>query len=421
MSGRNPCPQLVRRIALAGLAVLVLSGCPRKGVREAPTVSVFVSGDISLEFLSRAARAVNARREIGPCIWVCAGNALADRAATAFRDGEFQVRALDAAGVDAVVLGQEWFELGTDRCYELIAGAGFLFLGANLVDSLAEPFGHPLLVRRSGMDELGLTAGWLDSTSAFLYQPGIGYTDADLSLRKTVLQLRRNAGVVGVVNRPGPGEAAAADFVIGRTGDDVLAVLPPGAADRLVRFDLLLGGNRILDYALVEEDLTRFEPDSAVEAVVRPLVAEVDSLGGLPVVESNVVIGPDVLTRALADGFVRGDIDAFVYDEPIASRALEPGTVTRADLVRLLKNPGRLAILELTGRDMKELFDRRTVTVEWRGALRMQRTMMNRTYRIAVTLDFLDRHPDVAAKGFRFSQEQSWPRAAELLAKLGEK
>ena len=390
-------------------------------MREEPTVSVFVSGDIALEWLPRTARAVKARREAGPCVWVCGGNALADRAATAFGDGEFQVRALDAAGIDAIALGQEWLEFGTDRCRKLVADAGFLFLGANLADSLGEPFGHPLLVRRFGMDELGLTAGWLDSTSTFLHQAGIEYTDADLSLRKTVLKLRRNAGAVGVANRPGTGGSAGADFVIGSTEDEVLAISPPAAADRIVRLDLLVAGTRIVDYALVEEDLNRFEPDSAVAAVVGPLVAEVDSLGALTVVESNVVVGPDVLTRALADEFVKGDIDAFVYDEPIASAALEPGVITRADLIRVLKNPGRLALLDLTGRDMKELFDGKTVTVEWRGALRMRRTIMNKTYRVATTLDFLDRHPDVAAKGFVLSEEQSWPRAAGFLARQGER
>lgn len=368
-----------------------------------------------------AAQAVKVRKETGPCVWVCAGNALADRWATAFGDGEFQVRALDAAGIDAVVLGEEWLDLGTERCRELVADAGFLFLGANLVDSLGEPFGHPLLVRRFGMDELGLTAGWLDSASAFLHQPGVEYTDADLSLRRTVLKLKRNAGVVGVVNRPGPGGSVGADFVIGRTADSVLVVEPPQAADRLKRLDLLLAGTRILDFALVEEDLTQFEPDSFVAAAVGPLVAEADSVGALTVVESNAAIGPDVLTRALADGFVRGDIDAFAYDMPIASGTLEPGTITRGELVRVLKNPGRLAVLELTGRDMKELFDRKTVTVEWRGALKLRRTKMNNTYRVATTSDFLDRHPEVTAKGFVFAEEQSWPRAAEFLARQGRR
>ncbi len=418
----------------------LVSGCWVKGVREErQTVSVYVSGDLDLTRLSEAAALVNNGRESGFCLWLFCGDVLGNRSATAFMDGSAQVELLNASGVDAVVLGPEWFELGPDRFSFLVEQGRFYFLGANLVDSSGEPLGHPFMVKRFSVETLGLIGVWLDATDTRFGLNRVEFIPADFAVHKTVPLVRPRAGIVGAVVRPkGTVPDWGLDFAVGTDQEDIIAVVPPARSDRIVRLDLSIQDGRVVDFSIVEEEFGAVEPDQETGRAVDSVLAAIDSIGSCLITESTVQLSPEVLTRALVDGYLKQkralhtslkkeipdsgfrsgatEVDGFVYDIPLVVDTLGPGPVTNSSLVEVLQNPGRLVLLVLDGREMKSLLQDRSVSLEWRHGLRSRRLVLRKEYRLAMTLDFLLRHPEPALAGYELDQEQFWVIAARVLA-----
>jgi hypothetical protein len=108
-----------------------------------------------------------------------------------------------------------------------------------------------------------------------------------------------------------------------------------------------------------------------------------------------------LLAAKLADGFLCDSLFTTDFKEPKDVGAL----------VSLLRDPGRLAILAVTGDVMagwpKELVLRAGLS---RSAL--SRTL---TYRIATTVDYLQRNPRLATAGFEFSPRPLWTSCRDIL------
>jgi hypothetical protein len=108
-----------------------------------------------------------------------------------------------------------------------------------------------------------------------------------------------------------------------------------------------------------------------------------------------------VLAAKLADGFLCDSLFATDFSEP-----KDVGT-----LVALLRDPGRLAILSVTG----------DVLSGWPGELVLRpglsRAKLSRslTYRIATTIDYLQRHPDMVRPGFELSSRPFWTICLDIL------
>src|ERR671930_1100149 len=75
---------------------------------------------------------------------------------TAVSGGQHTVDALNAAGIDATTLGYNEFDVGTDRLRQLLAGARYPYVTANLRDArTGDAFGEEFGVRRWVIREVG--------------------------------------------------------------------------------------------------------------------------------------------------------------------------------------------------------------------------------------------------------------------------
>ncbi len=418
--GTPGCLRLARPAAIAVLlSVLALPGCITGVKRSEQVVSIFLSGQVDLDALPGAAAIVRARRATNPCIWLVCGPVFRDRLATAFGDGAFQVDLLHAAGVDAVFLGPEWLELGVARCDSLVDRGRFYFLSANLADSTDEPLGHPFMVKRLGMESVGIVGLWLDSTDVLLQCRGLRPVEQDFAARKTLPLARRRAEVVGVLAFPeGRVPDWDVDFVLGGTGaEGMIAATLPSVGDRMTRLDLSIQGGRVVDFVMVEKE-PGAAVDVGVQAVLDSLGACSDSAASVAVADARVAVTPAALTDVLVDAYLKRHADGFVYDAPLAQGTLGPGVITAGELVAVLTNPGRLVLVTVQGRDIKLLTDDKAVTLRWRHGLRRRRLAMNKSYQVAMTLDFLRRHPGLAAGGYELDAEQFWAIAAEMLGSM---
>lgn len=410
---------LIRHAILTVPAALAAGffGCGLKGARPGrQAVSVFVSSGLVRERLAEFAGVVRSARQTEPTVWVVLGDILADRVWTELGDGAAQAVLLNAAGVDAVVLGPEWLELGSERLRSLVDLPGLYFLSANILDSLAGPVGHPFMLKRFPGLTLGLCGAWLDSTDARFGPDGVACGSPDFAVRKLLPLVRPRADVAGVAVRPGaraPGWDV--DFVAGAESEDMIAVAPTG--DELLRLRLLVGERRVLSYTVAAQNLAGFGPDSTAKAVLDSVGVALDSAARQVAGRLAGRWSPASGTRELVREIMRSDIDGFLLDRPLFRDTLNAGPVTNLMLVEALASPGRLIVAELAGHELDTILAERSVEVEWRKGLAGQRPVSHRRYKVAMTPDFRARHPLPAGCRCWLSGERLWRIAARLLAR----
>lgn len=403
------------------LVVLFLAGCPGR-LRPAGTpVTVFVSGPLSLEDIAYHGALVEGRRASGACVWLVGGDALADRRAAYLTRGAAQVRLFEAAGADAVVLGPEWLEFGTGRLAELVGESRFQFLGANIVDSTGVELGHPFYVRQVNGAALGLTAVWADSADPRLDLPGVGLVAPRFAAGKVLPLLRRRAEVVGIAVRPaGPLPDGDADFAVGVEEADRPSVAVPARPGELARLEMTIDGERIADFRATAPVPAEAGPGVELRAVLDSVVAAVETLAGRPVTTAQLAIPATTLTNALVAGSVGKGVDGFLHDRPLFRDSLEPGPVTVGRVIDLLEEPGRAALVTLTGREVQSLLKQEPVQAGWRKGVTMVRMPLNKEYRLLATRGFLARHPEAAAGGAEPDSLALWERAVEVLGRTGQ-
>jgi len=417
---KRSCVQILRGVLFAVVSGALTAGCLVKVSRPAEqVVSIYISGNLDLGKLPEAVTIVRSGRKSKPCLWLVYGNVLSDRLATAFADGVAQVRLLNAVGVDAIVLGPEWLELGLEQCRQLIDEGQFYFLGANLVDSLGEPLGHPFMLKRFGSEVLGLTGIWLDSTDTRLYLSGMDFVPADFAIRKTLPLVRQRARILGVMARPdGNVPDSGLDFVVGEDQEDMITLSPADEGNRIARFDLVMQDGRIMDYATKVEELDAVEPDSMTLAVLDSIQAVFDSVGSALITNAEVRMSTETLNRVLIRGYLGKGVDGFIDDVSLLTDALGPGPVTNKKLVNVLRNPGRRVLVTLSGSAIKSLLTDSSVKLEWRRGKKMT---PEGQYRLATSLDFIKRHPKPVFKRYELDRKQFWMICADILASAEEK
>ena len=409
-------PGQIARILLPALFPLLLTGCFVKAARQdRQSLSVFVSSWNSPEELAKSASVVRDVRADEPCLWLVYGNVLADRTWTGLSEGTAQVALLNAAGVDAVILGPEWLELEQKHLRRLIADSRFYVLGANIADSLGETTGYPFMLKKFPGAAIGLCGVWLDSTDVRFRLADIDCITPDFSVRKLLPLMRPAADVVGVGVRPGAEVPRwNADFVVGAQREDMITVNPP--TQGLVRVSFTVQDGAILQYAAAKPDMETVEPDSLARAAIDSIQAALDTAGSVVIAELSHAQPPSVLTRDAAKEALGSGIDGFILDSPFTEDSLEQGPVTREMLIARLSSPGRPALMNVSGSELRPLLGNAAVSVEWRTGLNRQKLALDRQYRMAMTLDFLSRHPDLAAKHrYELADEPLWRVAARAL------
>jgi hypothetical protein len=101
--------------------------------------------------------------------------------------------------------------------------------------------------------------------------------------------------------------------------------------------------------------------------------------------------------------------DGFLCDSLFVADFKEPANV--GDLILLLRDPGRPAILTVQG----------DALVGWPGALALRPGLTRAklssalTYRVATTVDYLQRHPQLANAGFELASRPFWTMCLDIL------
>jgi hypothetical protein len=113
------------------------------------------------------------------------------------------------------------------------------------------------------------------------------------------------------------------------------------------------------------------------------------------------VLVKGLLAAKLADGFLCDSLFVADFKEPKNVGAL----------VALLRDPGRLAILGVTG-DVLAGWPKELVLRSGLSRAALSRTL---TYRIATTVDYLQRNPRLAAAGFELSPRPFWTICRDVL------
>jgi hypothetical protein len=113
-----------------------------------------------------------------------------------------------------------------------------------------------------------------------------------------------------------------------------------------------------------------------------------------------------MLTRSVSSS---GLADGFLTDSLFVADLHEPKNV--GEFVNLLRDPGRLAILAVTG-DVLSGWPQELV---FRPGLSRAGLKDFLTYRVATTVDYLQRHPQLAAPGFELTARPFWTICLEAI------
>lgn len=402
--------------ATALVAVLALfwqTGCAPHAARPGrQVVTIFASRWAGPERLAEEAAVVKHARSLGPCIWFVLGEVLSDSMWTQLADGTAQAALLDAAGADAIVLGPEWLGLGPERLRRVLDRSRFYSLGANILDSLAVPIGHPFLLKTLPGATLAFCAVWSDSADPRLRQRGVRKTDPDFAVRKLLPLLRNRADLVLVAVNPNTSVPKwDVDGIIGTRREDMISVVP--AEQGLACLTLFVRDGRLVDYSLSE---VRREPgsrDFLSGVVLDSLQRVLDSLSGKTVV-IKAGMTTEAATREIARSAVEACADGFLLDGSLVRGSLKYGDLTVGGLIGALAEPGRLLVFELTGKELRGLLGK-GASLEWRSGLRGKQPAAERRYRVCATPGLVSRRQELAGREYQLTGERLWQMAVRSL------
>jgi len=398
---------------------LLAAGCHRAARPLPSPISLLVSGPVELEQLPRAVSLLEARLEQGEAVWLVGGPLLADTVIALVTDDYGPVFMLERAGAHAAVFGPELLENGVEAAQRLVQRSSLHLLCANIADTLGEPFGHPMLILEAGGARFGIAAIRVDSTDTRLRTRGVEFLPADRAAARVLGLLRMHSDVTGLVldaESDDPSLAVGYDFTIG-PGGRTLSVSVPERPDLVARVDLFLEAGRVTDRRVVVERLAEWPENPVVRRLVDSVQNEVDAVLSEFVVGAVVEASCEALSRMLVTGRLSRDIDGFLTDRLLFTAALGPGSIDARSVIAAMEEPGRFAIVELTGWQVKELTERPGVSIAWRTALRHMRLAMSRRYRIAMTAGFFDRHAQHISGDRELDEEPAWRIAVRLLAR----
>ena len=382
--------------------------CVRQAVNpsERP-VRIFVT-DARLDRFPVYAAAVKERQALSPTIWLVTGDLFADRSLAALTDGAAQLALLNRAGVDAVVLTPDWLSFGLPRLNQMVSSTRFYALSASLLAATGSTLGHPFMVRKSGAAALALTGIVLDSSDVLTRMAGVRYAAPDFAASKALALMRQRADFVGVMVEPrATGAAWGADFTVNVSGTGSFSMMPSADSGLVNCYDVSADAGRLMARTV---DLGQSRPDSGLARLFDSLKVAADSIAGRSIVLPPGLEDAGRMADALTNGVLAQKLaDGFLCDSLFVTDFRPPRDV--GDLVGLLRDPGRLAILAVAGDALagwpKELVLR----------LGLSRTALSRglTYRIATTVDYLQRNPQMAAAGFELSPRPFWTICRDIL------
>lgn len=405
-------------LLVSAVLLLAPAGC-RHAVRGGePTVSILITGPVEPGLLPRAAALAEGRREQGELVWLVAGPVGLETQSGRVTEGWGILRLLELAGADALVFGPDWLELGVEEVNRLVGSADLQLLSCNLVDSLGEPLAHRMLILRLAAATVGFTSVWTDTADPRLALAGVNLLAPDRAAARTLGMLKMHCDLVGLVPRPDAGDrslAAGYDFTIGPVDVPTVSAAVPEDPGRAWRLELWLAGGSVSDFRVVEERLADWPEQPMVRQAVESLQAVVDSVLAVPVAGGLTSAGSEALSRQLQDAVLGDGFDGFLTDRPLFDRVPGPGGVDAGAVLAAMPEPGRLAIVELTGWVIAELTGEDGVDLRWGQAFSRRPLVMTQRYRLVATSGFLARHPLAALNGYQLASEPAWRVALGVL------
>jgi len=364
--------------------------------------------DARLDRLPVYAAAVRARQAISPTIWLVTGDPFFDRTLHTLSDGAAAEAVLSRAGVDAVVLTPEWLSLGLPRLNEVVSRGRYYSLSASVLGAGGQTIGHPFMVKKSGPAVVAVTGIALDSADVLTHLVGIRYAAPVLAAGKAVALMRQRADLVGVMVEPrAAGSAWGADFTVNVEGTAAFAMTPSNDTGRINCYDVSADAGRLVARTV---DLGQFDPDSDVMQVLDSVRAAVDAVAARGISPPNGVPDAGQLSGMLTRGVLAAKLaDGFVCDSLFVTDFKEPQDV--GSLVSLLRDPGRLAMLSVQGDRLADWPEELVL----RPGLTRTKLSRGQTYRIATTVEYLRRHPDMARPGFELSARPFWTICVDIL------
>lgn len=401
-------------VVLLVLSILLLfSQCAHPQIKPAERfVTIFVSSGLTPRKLAKMATLIQETKKTAPVFWI-EGDELSDTSRYGLlTDGESMVSLFSAAGCDACLLTPVWLELGINRLKLLLDRARFRVLSANLEDSFGLPVVHPWMIKRAENLTLGITALVLDSADWRLYQQGLRLIPPGYAARKTDGLISRNTDFRLLFLPPG-GDS-------GIKGFDLILPVEPG---RVMRYDLVFLDLRLGELRKKEIDLESWEPDPTVERRIDSLLREYEIQAQSPVVETRVKIFPRHLRRVVMDGVINHRLaDVVIYDTiGLVHDTIPPGTITRRQLAWVFNEPGRWALVQLTGGEIRRLGTGPGLKIEARKNLPGNRLMAHKKYRTLLAPSLLKQHPHLYTQGYELTPLPFYQYAADILQAQGKR
>jgi hypothetical protein len=396
-------------VALACLVLaLGLLSCAQRVVSpsERP-VRVYVT-DARLDRLPLYAAAVKARQAISPTIWLVTGDPFVDYQLRNLTDGDAQVSLLNRAGVDAVVMTPSWLSFGLPRLAEMVSRGRYYTLSASLLDASGQTIGHPLMVKKSGPAVLAVTGLALDSTNILKHLAGVRYSAPGLAAGRALTLMRQRADLLGVMVEPrSAGAAWGADFAVNMDAPGAFTMVPSNDAGLVNCYDVSADASRLTARTA---DLSQLKPDPSVARLLDTLRIAADSQAARSIPLPRAPWDAGRLSSTLVQGILAAGLaDGFLCDSLFVADFREPEDV--GALISLLRDPGRLAILAV----QRNAMDGWPNELALRPGLTRAGLSHGLTYRIATTVDYLQRHPQIARAGFQLTPRPLWTMCLDIL------
>ncbi|MEO0073961.1 MAG: hypothetical protein ABIK43_04815 [candidate division WOR-3 bacterium] len=411
------------RSVLSYLVVLfatycVLAGCAWR-LKVRPTtehVSVLVTSGLDCKTLPLQAAAVHKARSLGPTIWFVVGEVLNDTLWSEMSEAEVQVRLLNAAGVDAVLMGPEWLRYGGGRVRTLVDIGRFYLLAANIVDTVRQTVGHEFMLRQFGGIVLGATGLCFDSSAIEFLQSGVMFLSPSYVAPKLTVVLRQRADVRMALMGEGAYWQQEGEYhlIVAPSGNRTSVLAPSQKPEMIAWYDLSVAAGAVSTVGK-EVALDGYKPVSAVTRVCDSIASAIDSQAALVVAESQVVLSPSVLTRILARTLLVEQQADFVVFDTLGIEAIKPGIITQGMICRNVSRIGRLVVLDLEGRRVRDLLRVPGRVVERRHGIRTQRLAMRRTYTVLTSTEFVRRNPELARCRYQMIATPPWRIMASVL------
>lgn len=370
-------------------------------------VRIFVT-DARLDRFPVYAAAVRARQAISPTIWLVTGDPFAGSSLSALSDGAAQMALLNRSGVDAIVLTPEWLSFGLPRLNDMVSKGRYYSLSASLLDTGGQTIGHPFMVKKSGSAVLALTGLALDSADILTHLAGVRYAAPGLALGKATTLMRQRADLVGVMVEPrSTGSSWGVDFTVNVSASEEFAMTPSDDAGRINCYDVSADASRL---TAKTASIDQLKPDSAVARTLDSIRTAADSVAARSIPLRRGPLDAERLSSTLVNGVLAAKLaDGFLCDSLFGVDFREPKDV--GALVTILRDPGRLAIMSVPGGLLPGL----PKELVLRPGLSRSRLSRGLSYRIATTVDYLQRHPDLVPAGLELSPRPFWTICLDIL------